>query len=172
MGFVSYQTASEVSALLASVLGESDQRVLAWNAASAADRDAAALRASEIMDALNYRGRPIDPEQPRAWPRTMSAAGDPIGPLLDTDDTYQHKKIPRAVRLAHAIQSAHEAWSSRGLDPIRQHREAAHRGVTSHYAMGRGGGADLAQANRAAAALCADAHAFLRRYVASAHPAV
>lgn len=167
-----YQTRDEVTALLAALLSDGDQRVVAWNAASDADRDAACVRASELIDALSVRGRPIDDDQPHAWPRTMTASGDPIGPLLDTDAAYSVTRIPRAVRLAHAVQSAHEAWASRGLDPLRQQRESAHRGVVSRGGMGRSDATDLARANSAAAALCADAHAFLRRYVSGAFPAV
>lgn len=58
------------------------RRLSVWAEAPAAARHGALIRAADWLDSqFRFRGRPVDPAQPRAWPRSGIGAGPMPGGL-------------------------------------------------------------------------------------------
>lgn len=170
-----YQTGAEVLAILASVLPSTDARRTAFEAASGGDRDLFAARATADIDAVRWKGEVESSDQRLLWPRvepwmTRAAGGWSehanlyIDPDPDSDGTESVANLPKALKVAHAIQTAHHAARARGLDPTHRLEEAGRRGVTGHSGSGRSETIDPRVANSPWARLAIEAQQGMGQY--------
>jgi hypothetical protein len=172
----SYNTVAETAALLAEELPSTDERVVAFNAASPADQAVFARQATRDIDAVLWRGRTADEGddgedgQALMWPREDGHGCDILpGGELELPagiDEWSRAGIPGAIRRAAAIQAARNAARARGFDRARAAADLAHVGVTSRSGAGAGTSVDVARATSPwanldpdAARLCADLRA-------------
>lgn len=152
-----YLSIEQVTARLAQRTVSTDQRRLAWDALSEADRSVCAERAMAAIDAVVWRGRVLEPDQAAMWPRL-----DPGGSgLLDADPAGSQdalvEGIPRALKDAFALQCGHEALAAAGMAPGAHVEDMARLGVTAHAAAGSSESIDLRAASSPWARLCTEA---------------
>ena len=109
------------------------RRLDVWSAADEAARHGALIRAADWLDTqFRFRGQPVDPAQPRAWPRAGIGAGPMPGGLpMPVQTAY----FELAMALLEGDEAAERLLGLRGA--IRRERIG---GLAVEYGTGGGEG--------------------------------
>ena len=109
------------------------RRLDAWSEADEAARHGALIRAADWLDTqFRFRGQPVDPAQPRAWPRAGIGAGPMPGGLpMPVQTAY----FELAMALLEGDEAAERLLGLRGA--IRRERIG---GLAVEYGTGGGEG--------------------------------
>lgn len=109
------------------------RRLDVWSAADEAARHGALIRAADWLDTqFRFRGQPVDPAQPRAWPRAGIGAGPMPGGLpMPVQSAY----FELAMALLEGEEAAERLLGLRGA--IRRERIG---GLAVEYGTGGGEG--------------------------------
>ncbi len=170
-----YNSAAETLTIIAAVLPSTDRRRIEFEATSTGDQEAFIAQATAEIDANLWNGTDAVAGQQTRFPRRADRgttqpveSGDDGITYLDPDPSPPANPytayIPAGVRIACALQSAHNAEQAAGLSMNRQIAEAANAGVTGQSGAGMSQSVDLRRANHPWSALCLDAQRHLSRY--------
>lgn len=159
-----YLTHTEATALLALELVSTDPARVAWDALTEGDKGVMLRRATEDIDAISWIGVRADLDQQLAWPRVHRVTEEAFDRDPDATGSESVTRLPRDFRRAVAIQAAHLALQSAGLDATAIMDEATRRGVTGQSAGGVSYTLDMGRASNAWSRITDRAQRLLSRW--------
>ena len=173
-----YISVAECDALLPLVLQASDQRRQAYEAADNDGRAIAIVMATADINAPLWTGYRASTDQIQEWPRVLrrdwrcAPNTDPsLSIVLDPDPSEDGSELvsglPASVRIGCAIQAAHHAARSIGVDATRTVEEAVSRGMTSVSCGGQSQSFDATKASDPWSKLALETQNALARYKAA-----
>lgn len=146
-----YLTAAEATAIIASELLSTDPARTTFAALSDDDKAVMIRQATIDHDAVAWDGARAECQQQLAWPRVDRVTREYIGYDPDATGNESVPHLPRDFRSSVAMQAAHLAMRSAGLDPNAYLEDAAKQGMTAPGGMAL----DLMRATNPWARLCA-----------------